>query len=127
MHERRDGCSIPPAGLSVGQICQARRVPARLDEEVPEVGGRSLATQGFWADDMGNQEQLIFGNRPAWHEAATVAVLPADEAAGLSQCHTSELRTQPQGHGQDEGPVAGPVRPCRPAGSQVTVARQKPG
>jgi hypothetical protein len=72
---------------------------------------------------VGDHHQVIFRNWPGGHEGATVAVLPADEAAGLSQCHGAELRTQPHGQGRTKVLAARTTRPCDTTGNDARLAR----
>jgi hypothetical protein len=92
----------PPAHaacLGVGQVGQAGCVPQRLYEEVSEVGGRAIAAQYIRWDDVGDEDEVIFGNRPTGYQRTPVAVLAADETvcAGTDcrhvrqSCHQSEV------------------------------------
>jgi hypothetical protein len=66
--------------FSLSQIGQPRRMTQRLDEKMPQIGGRAVASQCIRRNDVRNENQLIFRDRSARHERSTVAMLSADKA-----------------------------------------------
>lgn len=67
-------------GLSIRKVRQARHVSPWLNKEMPKVGRRAMTPQRVGRDGMGDQNKVILGNRPTWHEGSTVTVLAAYEA-----------------------------------------------
>jgi hypothetical protein len=90
----RPAAPLAHAGcLGVGQVGQPWRVPPRLDEQVPEVGGRAAGAQHVRRDDVRDQDQLILGHWPAGQHRPAVPVLAAHEAVGraIHVGHVSSL------------------------------------
>jgi len=82
LQERTASALSPPAhaaGLGVGKVSKPWCVPSWLNKQVPEVGSSAFASKGVRCDDVGDQNKVVLGHRPARHELSPVPVLTANE------------------------------------------------
>lgn len=91
--KRAAGVRAPPAdtlGFGIGEIGQARSVPQRLDEEVPEVDRVTVASRSG-RRAMRDHDKVILGDRPARDQRPPVPVFPAHETVGGLISHAAIL------------------------------------